>query len=420
MHVHIFFSAVIFSLFFSFFVSGAKGQNKFEPGIVINAGNEPVKGYILKQKTNDTPQLIQFKKTEDGQSLTFTPNNIFGFKTANEFFFRGVVKVNTMQPGAHSVKDNSAITLADDTVFLQALVLGPKNLYYIKKDNKEYFYYSEGNQFVKFEYKTYIKDPDNPEHKFTLNNNKFHTQLIDYLNDCPNIKESVFSTKYRKNAFIKLYQKYYECVREGPGYIAKTDKIKFEFGPVFGVFFNSRDIVSQSYRYLEALPLNDTTEITGGIFMDMVFPRYNRHLSLYNEMIYTACHFDMTVPSLNDWKPSSFVDLTLKLQNIKLFTLLKYRIYLNDFIFVFEAGMSNAVNVANKITYVSQRLEDSPINYEGMLDIQGYETGFVLGAGIRFKGIGFNWKVERARAFAPFYSIKINSLTNYLSLSYSF
>ena len=420
MQVHIIFSAAIFTLFFSFIVPGATGQNSFEPGTIINANNKPVKGFILKQKTNDTPQFIRFKETKNGQSITLNPRNILGFKMANDFFFRGVVKVNRMALDTHPVKDNSSITLADDTVFLQALVLGDKNLYYIKKDNKEYFYYLKDNHFIKLDYKTYIKDPENPEHKFTLTNNKYQSQLIKYLSDCPALNESVFSMKYRKNAFIKIYQKYYDCKKEEPEYIAKTDKIKLEFGPIFGVFFNSRNIVSQSYRYLEALPLNDTTEITGGIFLDIVFPRYNRHLSLYNEMIYTACHFDMTVPSLNGWKPSNFVDLTLKLHNIKLFTLLKYRFYLNDFIFVFDIGMSNAINVADKITYVSQRLEDSPINYEGRLDIQKYETGFVMGAGVRYKGIGLDWKVEKARAFAPFYSIKINSLSNYITLSYSF
>jgi len=395
-------------------------QKKFEPGTIISLDNKIIKGLILKQDWHDTPMQISFKTKKEDNAKTYTAKELSGFIIGIEVYYSGEVIVNKENRDTQGNNNSSAIDLIPEIVFLKAIVLGPKNLFQIIRDNNNYFYYRKDSLFEKLEFKTHVDDPSNPGKKITILNDKYRIQMSEYLKDWPGINESANKLKYRKNSLIRLYKEYYSYTKKDLDFISKPDRVKLEVGPVVGISLSSKEIKGQSYKYFETQPIDNYTEPIFGLFFNLIFPHHKKQWSLYNELIYTSDKFDLYVPSYDHWQNLGNIDLTMTMHNIKMFNLIRYSYSINRFQVFVNAGFSNAFNVSDKITNISDRLADSPTLWEPLLDKQTHEFGSALGTGFHYKKVGLEYRIEYTRGMAPYHVIDIRATRNYFLLNYKF
>ena len=408
--------------YFIFFISFSQisAQKKFESGTIISLNNKVIKGLILEEDWYDTPMKITFKEKEDDIAKTYTAKELSGFIIGTDIYYSGEVIVNKENRDTQEKNNSSAIDLIPEIVFLKAVVLGQKNLFQVIRDNKNYFYYKKDSLFERLEFKTHVDDPSNSGKKTTILNDKYRVQMSEYLKDWPDINESAHKLKYRKNSLLRLYKEYYSYTKKDLVYISKPDRVKLEVGPVAGISLSSKQIKGQSYKYFETQPIDNYTEPILGCFFNLIFPHHKKQWSLYNELIYTSDKFDLYVPSYDHWQNLGNVDLTMIMHNIKVFNLIRYSYSINRFQVFVNAGFSNAFNVSDKLTNISDRLADSPTLWEPLLDKQTHEFGYAIGTGFHYKKIGLEYRFEYTRGMAPYHVIDIRATRNYFLLNFKF
>ena len=178
---------------------------------------------------------------------------------------------------------------------MRALLKGPKSLYfYSNKNGKEQFYIKTDSSYKLLTYKRYIRTykedaPLEMRNSDVVTENKTYLgELTVYLNDCPTIQSKLKSTIYATESLKKLFLYYYSCANSKIEFQQKTDKAKFAFGIIAGVSMSSLVVKSSdnSYNFLKKLNNNQSTNMTGGFFMEITPARNPWRWSFYNELLY--------------------------------------------------------------------------------------------------------------------------------------
>lgn len=193
------------------------------PGYVITINSDTLHGYLAFNHKNGTPNEILFKETEGGTGLVYTPALLIEFGTGYEVFRSAVVHIN------------SDLLLSDDTsygydtVFLQALILGEKDLYsLIDSAGNENFFIKDETGFVWLQHGKIIISENGKTKKIA--NNKYIGQLIVYFEKCLSINLILSSkTPYKQKKLLRAFCYYYECTYSKADYQINAGKRKVFF-----------------------------------------------------------------------------------------------------------------------------------------------------------------------------------------------
>lgn len=221
------FSLQIFVIILLFVSAGySYGGNKFFRGYVITLNNDTLHGYINYNNKKITPDQVLFKETLDGSDMVFTPKSISEFRSAGEVFRSAIVKINQSQIKKSELTLSPDFQLIIDTVFLQVIILGNKELYYLKDSlGKESFYINQDSEYSWLMYKKYLRNENGKT--LTVSNNSYIGQLLIYLRNCKSINPVLSEAAYNYNDLLKVFFYYYNCTNTRMVYLAGEEKQNF-------------------------------------------------------------------------------------------------------------------------------------------------------------------------------------------------
>ena len=133
-------------------------KNEQRQDYVITLDNDTLHGYIDYKNYKQTPVHILFKESLGGSGFFYTPKTISGFYTAGKLYRSAIVKIDQSALKTIELTLFPESQFIIDTVFLQAIILGERELYYLKDSTgNESFYIKQDSKYDWLIYKKYQK-----------------------------------------------------------------------------------------------------------------------------------------------------------------------------------------------------------------------------------------------------------------------
>lgn len=379
----------------------AFGQQNYQPAKVTTLAGDTLRGFINYRGWDRNPRVVSFKPDLQAPEQLFHPLDIKEFSVSNERYAGAKVKVEDSPQDLDKLSTTATPSYRADTVFLRALIAGPKSLYQYKMTNasRTYFYIQQGSSFDLLVYKRYKQPGDGPA--VVQSNNTYQDQLSLYLADCPTMERRLKGARYVASSLQRLFADYYAGTSRPLAFQLRS-KTTHQLGLLAGI---SRTNLSFSDVKNSAYPTLDSyTQVgpTGGVYYYVSLPGNLGHFSLNNDVLFT---FFKSSGSRDDFTSTTNYGTTtvsLELAYLKLNTLLRFTQPLGAGAIFINAGISNAYAVRVKSEknvrqtfYSSERTSTTAL----FPDLRRYEQGLVAGIGASFKKVSAEARYEYSNGF---------------------
>jgi hypothetical protein len=373
-------------------------QKNYRPGSVVTLNGEKITGEIDYKNWKQTPEKIVFRKDASSAGVSYGVNDISSFSVSDDMYRRAIVEIVEREDELNKLRIGDSFPSRTDTVFLLALVSGPKSLYYYT-DNVDHFYIT--NDDGNFELLNYRKFKDVNQNVATI---KFYlSQLKAYFSNCSVVSNNL---KYNPSDLRKTFLSYYDCIGKGPEYFQKTDNEKIELGLLVGATNTSFKVSTSGSDLVGKVDYSKSNDVTAGIFADLVFPRRRGRISLNNELMYSSYKTEGSYGYAVN--PYIFDDYTYEFQYsyVKLNNMLRYKFFANNLIIYINGGFSNGFVINEVNRYVKVRTangDKSTSSGTAFQDTRKWELGLLAGAGVRFNRASLELRAERG--MGPFRAV---------------
>jgi len=167
------------------------GQRDFRPGYIITLKNDTIPGLVLYAAVK-TSNLCTFKKQADSVLSKYSPSEIAGFRFNEGKFF--ISKKVTLEDG-------------EKMVFLEFLIKGKANIYYMRDGTDHYFVENEAGLLLQLTEPERVVAGDNgmdyvkPE--------QYPGRLKLAMSDCPELFPEIDRTSLNHSSLVKLARDYH-------------------------------------------------------------------------------------------------------------------------------------------------------------------------------------------------------------------
>lgn len=234
---------ILFGILFS--IGVLKAQTDFKPGYIINIAGDTIYGDIDNRGDLLMSGLCKFR-AQDNIIKDYSPNDITAFR-----FIDGKYYVST--------------EVDDKWVFLEYLIKGKVNIFYMRDKSGDHFYLEkEGDSLTEM---TYIEEIRKVDDKRVLYKSKQHIGLLNYyMQDAPEFQSRIQSLKKPDHQnLIKLAEDYHNAVCDG------EQCIIYEKNTPFIKIFP--ELVSGVINYSNIEDLDDKFYMHTGIIAHVWMPR---------------------------------------------------------------------------------------------------------------------------------------------------
>jgi hypothetical protein len=186
--------------------SSLYGQKKYRPGYIITNDYDTVRGLINLRSNHQNSLTCRFRGDNDRNPVDYSPSDIKGFRIENSKFY---------------LSKNVVIDSASKRVFLEYLVRGIVNLYYLKDLNGEYFFVEKEGKLVPLTNKesivTIAKSDDNTginDHvrSYSVNSGQYKGALRYLFQESPAVMEKIPNTEFNYKALVGITKDYHNSV----------------------------------------------------------------------------------------------------------------------------------------------------------------------------------------------------------------
>jgi hypothetical protein len=386
-----------------------KAESHFIPGYLITLANDTVRGLILYGNWKNNPSHVSFRATEESAIIKYDPMDIKAFGVSDEIYVSAMVEKESLLYSSGVSQYEYDLITEPDTVFLQTIFSGSKSLYYLRDETGlEQFYIRPDASFQLLIHKRYIKMKG--EKRMYMENKTFLGQLIQYLNPCPHIQDSMQDVEYKSTSLGNLFLKYYLCKGEKVFFKKEIEKTIMDWGVLAGLSHTAFKVKGQGY-YLDGVDFSTSDHISGGFFLDLIFARGHRRWSLNNELVFT--NYKVTAYYEDNYEKSN---IELAYGYIKLNNLLRYRISEGKVSPYINLGFSEGVAIqSNNDRYTESSFHPNML-LTAIEGTKGFELGLCLGAGVKYKRYSFEIRNEHSNGISDYVNIRtpVNRLYFYL------
>ncbi|MEI7526575.1 MAG: hypothetical protein WCJ95_19670 [Mariniphaga sp.] len=166
-------------------------QRDFRPGYLVNLNNDTIKGYLLYKAVN-TSSVCVFKTTLNDLQIDYTPADILEFRFDN---------------GKYYITKEVPLEIGKKLVFVEFLIKGKANVYYMRDGADHYFIEKENGRMVELtESKKVFYDENGAEF---VKPEQYSGKLKSVLSDCPEIYPVIDRTNLNHSSLIKLAKDYH-------------------------------------------------------------------------------------------------------------------------------------------------------------------------------------------------------------------
>ena len=415
-------------------------QKNYLPGVIITLKSDTLKGFIDYQNWGKNPKAILFKESENATATELNPLSIKGFNVHNEVYVSAIVEAedsHQMEFNPNQIKEadyKPEIKTREDTIFLQAMFQGAKNLYYnFDKNGKPQFYIKQWPDFELLIYKKYLKyneernvyETNEPLNVFR-ENKKFIGQLTLYFQDCPALQQKINSAVYEQKSLENLFDNYYTCAKAKPEYKYTSEKMKLKLGFVAGLSSTKLLMSSEDQNTNTYIVKNDykaSTNFSGGLLFDVVLARNQLRISIYNELIFSSFRVAQHFEEIETPDIFTLIDTKMAYSYLKWNTMLRYKYVVKPTWFLFaNAGVSfgRAVEGSNSITIDDTKFAYKTHSEKPLFNDSKTELGFLAGMGGGYKKYSFEARYERGDGISGMNSLRSRTNRLYFLLGYRF
>jgi hypothetical protein len=179
------------------------GQKGFLPGYIITNDFDTLKGLINLNSNYENSRSCSFIGGDDQNPKTFSPDDIKGYRIENSrFYLAKDIKIDSIQR----------------RVFLEYLVDGIVDLYYLKEPLEEYYFIEKDARLITLSneetiVKVMMEDAEKPYERTFIKNSDQYKRILTYLfQDSPALKERINNTSFAYKPLIKITKDYHNSV----------------------------------------------------------------------------------------------------------------------------------------------------------------------------------------------------------------
>ncbi len=370
-HTLFFFALVLLS-------SQAFSQILFEKGYYIDNSDQKTECLIKNIDWRDNPEKIEYKISENSESLSVNITTIKEFSIYNvSKYIRVKVNMDTSPDNLNNLTFDKNPILTKETLFLKVLVEGKSNLYLYVSDNLLRFFYNKENATIEqLIYKRYFVSENQVE-----NNNHYKQQLWNDLK-CPSIEMStVQKLEYKKNSLVDFFTLFNKC--NNSDFTDFEKKVKKDlFNLNFRAHINNTSATTSTTFFIEN-SLSDSNYDFGnklglgiGVEAEFIFPYNKNKWALIIEPNYKKIKSENTF-DINNVSGGKLTE-TINCNLIELPVGIRYYFFLNKNSKVF-INTSYIFDISPKSSIEYKRADNSIYNL--------FESGSnsILGFGIGYK-----------------------------------
>lgn len=401
-------------------------QSNFQPGHIVTPFGEKINGEIDFGNWEKTPDKIKFKHPENPQQiLVYSSQEIKGFAVGGEQYVSEKVEVFKFVSNEGKIERGSEFETTMESVFLQILVDGEKNLFHYKSPkSKDNFYFRNGEHFQLLKYKKYAieRTIEGKTRTVIVENKFFQGQLNAYLTDCPALESDFNNVQYKKESLRKLFLSYNECIGKKVEF-QKQEKIKTEFGVLAGMTITNLNFIGKFHPNLTEVNYGLSILPTLGTSVDFILMRNRKKWKFTNELMiagysFSGQHINYKASNLELHSKTDFASLQVKVNNM-----LQYNLKYPSFDWFFNGGISNGLSI---VSTNSEFLETFYFDTErsetrtAVPTRRRIETGFLIGTGIRKGNISGEIRYENGNGMSNYFSLLSLTHRLYLLVGYRF
>jgi len=399
-------------------------QENYLPGYIVTLKGDSIQGFIDYRNWANNPGKVSFKDKIDGEQTVYEPLDIQSFEVDNERYVGARVETETSVDLIHELTTNRELQIELATTFLQTIIQGEKSLYYyqISGSKKKNFYILQNGKFELLIMKRYLVG-DKVTKSLSINR-KYLKQLEDYLGDCPSVQMKLRDTKYERKSIKKLFYAYYDCTQTEAEFQKKIEKMSIEVGVLAGMTLTSLEFEGEfDFIYLRSVDYPPSQNFSAGLFLDLILPRNQRKMSIYNELFFTDYNTKGRYDDFENENIYEFYFTEFGYSYIKVNNMFRYKYPIKDLFMYVNIGISNgwAIREKNKLIeeekfYFTERITET-VALEGA---RKYEQGYILGLGAKFKKYSFDIRYERANGISTYGNLRSIVRRYYFLLGYQF
>lgn len=416
-------------LIIQFLTQSVFAKENFLPGYIVKNPADTIHGFINFRDWNKNPLTIEFKKSETDPASTFSCREIKGFFVNEVSYVSATFQNDISITRSTMIVSDGNLQLDSLTGFMEILISGSKVLgVYKNSSGIKSFYIKRDTIFELLIYKEYLsiqKDAQQVEQTVLTKNKSYLNQLSNYLNDCPGIQFSLKNTSYNQTDLVKIYEYYYKCTQSNPVYIRKQESLQVVFGISAGITLSNLKMTSDAsiFSYLTQSKFSRSNNFTGGVTMDLIFPKNNKKWSLNSELLFSTIKFRNEYLQISNSSNSILHHTEIGGNYLKLNNMVRYRISSGRNTINLNAGVSNGIalqvfnNDFQSIQYYNTITKETHIALE---DYRKHEQSILLGIGYQIRKLSLEYRFEKSNGMSKFSLLGSSVTRNYFIFNYSF
>ena len=239
-------------------------QSNYKQGYVITNENDTINGLIDFRTDRANSNVCKFKKSEKSDEQVFHPGEILGYRFIKEmkYYVSRTVEIDKIK----------------QTVFLEYLVQGIKDLYFYSGDKNYYFIENEDGSLL-----SVTQEPDKIIDDKIKVDYKYKGALAYIFRDCKSVYKKIDKATLDRSSMIKLTRQYHsemcspgeECIVFENDY--KKVFLKLDFS-LFGGF-QYMDYLYENTELIRFGSAKSFSPIVGGV-INVSNPRITESISL--------------------------------------------------------------------------------------------------------------------------------------------
>ncbi|PKG41270.1 hypothetical protein [Psychroflexus sp. MES1-P1E] len=413
--------ALILTLVFSLSYS----QQNYLPGYIIKKNKDTINGIIDFRDWDKTPNEIKFKSSNTNNPIVFNPLDIIEFGVEDQIYSGGIVETEVTKLSTNELKTYEQLNIKVDTTFLQVLIRGDKELFYYKnKDSRENYYIKRDGKFDLLVHKKYLQKQGTTGKSVIIENNRYLGQLTLYLKDCNTISSKLKNTTYTEGSLFRLFRHYNECTSLDIAFQKERKKLIIEVGALVGASLTSLKFSGSRFPKLTRVDYPQSVNFAGGIFLDLIFPKYQRKWSINSELFYSSYNVENQFKEvLSGENNFSTTTTEFAYSYIKINTLVRFKYPVGHMFIYVNAGFSNGFSISETNYMKEEFVFNSMVSIvEGraLPLTRNYEQGILFGTGLKYKRYSFEIRTEIGTGISKYIELDSTPTRFQFLLGYKF
>lgn len=392
------------------------------PGYIITHDSDTLEGTLLITDWNQSTFEGQFYENGSIDGIIITPLIVREFGVSDKIFKSAIVQVEQSPVKKSELSLTSDLYFVSDTTFLEVVISGKKELFFLKDDHgKDNFYINEGDSFTWLIHKIYTSNVEG--RKGIMSNNNFIGQLILYLDGCSSMNKVLSGTTYDQKSLVKAFRYYFDCINSDMKEVKKEKDTRVELGALAGITATKIKFSGSGNEYLTDVNYPWSVNLTGGIAADILLPNILGRWSINNELVISYFNTKATYTSYVDENRYTMTQTQLGSTYLKLNNMFRANFLINYSHIYFDIGVFNGYAIGNKnyskTTIVSQSSET--VTEDVALDnMRKYEVGILVGIGFKAKKFSGTFRYEIGNGISGNKDLDSSMNRFYLLIGYRF